>query len=290
MPDIGDTVTESLTVTGGDLTTDVTIVVAKPDGTEVDPAPTPTTDDDGVTWTVDVEYDVTGWWLLTWTITGAGAGVEHQRVFVSPDPEPGGPPAYASLTALKSYLRIQPDDGYGDAEMLDILDEVSREIDSHCSRSFYRSETATARVFRPGYTDFAAVDDFWATTDFAIATGTDGTYGTTWSATDYELEPLNGVVDGVAGWPYTGIRAVGSRRLTVAARATLQVTAKWGWARVPSPVRQSCLILAAATMKLREQPGGPGGFGEWGGIVRARDNPHTTIKLAPYRLDPAVAL
>lgn len=276
MPDVGDVVTESLAVPAGDLTTDVTIEVFKPDGTAVDPTPTPTTDDDGVTWAVDVEYDVTGWWLLTWTITGTGAGVDHRRVFVAPDPEPGGPPAYASLTALKSYLRIQPDDGYNDAEMLDVLDEVSREIDAHCSRRFWADDVATARTFAGGRC-LLMVNDIWSTDGLIID-------GSPWPVSGVTLLPRNGIADGIEGWPYTGIA-----RSTVWP-AEVTVTAKWGWARVPAPVRQSCLILAAATLKLREQPGGPGGFGEWGGIVKPRDNPHTTVKLAPYRLDPAVAL
>jgi hypothetical protein len=268
-------------VSGGDETTDVTIAVFAPDGTEVDPAPTPATADDGATWTVDVTYDATGWWLLTWTITGSGAGVDHERVFVAPDPVPGGPPAYATVPALRSYLKIEPGDGYDDGEMAEVLDEVSREIDSHCSRRFWADDTATARTFGPVASRTLSVHDFWTTTGLVID-------GAAWPVSGVTLLPRNGVVDGLEGWPYTAlVRPLGP---TWSGSDDVTVTAKWGWERVPPVVRQSCLILAAATMKLREQPGGPGGFGEWGGIVKPRDNPHTTVKLAPYRLDPAVAL
>lgn len=273
MPDVGDTQTETLVVKRGAATTTATIEVFRPDGTQA-PAPTPTTADGGVTWTVDVEYDTAGWWLLTWTVTGPGKGVTHQRVYVEAAPDPGGPPAYATLEQLHHYLRITGDDSYDDQTMVDVLNEVSREIDSHCSRRFWRDDTATTRTFEGGSCTLF-VNDFWATDGLEVD-------GESWPVSGLTLLPRNGVVDGIEGWPYTGIR-----------RSTpwpneVTVTAKWGWPWVPGPVHQSCLILAAATLKLREQPGGPGGFGEWGGIVRARDNPHTTVKLAPYRLDPAV--
>lgn len=272
MPDVGDTRTETLTVTGGDGGTTAALEVAKPDGTLVTPAPTPASDD-GVTWTADVAYDTAGWWLLTWTTTDPDT-VTHQRVYVDAAPDPGGPPAYATLEQLHTYLRINGADDYDDQTMLDVLAEVSREIDAHCSRRFWRDDTATTRTFEGGSCTLF-VNDVWTTDGLEVD-------GESWPVSGLTLLPRNGVVDGIEGWPYTSIRA------TTPWPAEVTVTAKWGWAQVPGPVHQSCLILAAATLKLREQPGGPGGFGEWGGIVRARDNPHTTVKLAPYRLDPAV--
>jgi hypothetical protein len=273
VPDVGDVRTETLTV-DGDMTTTVTLAAFKPDGTTVTPAPTTATADDGATWTAEVEYDVAGWWLLTWAIGGTGEGVEHGRVFVEVPPESGGSPAYASPEDLISYLRLHGDDTYDDQVLADVLDEVSREIDSHCSRRFWRDDVATERTFDGGYCGLP-VNDFWTTDDLVVE-------GAAWPMSGATLLPRNGVVDGIEGWPYTSIQR------TYRWNSEVAITARWGWERIPGPVHQSCLILAAATVKLREQPGGPGGFGEWGGIVRARDNPHTTIKLQPYRLDPAV--
>lgn len=187
---------------------------------------------------------------------------------------------YATLLELKKYLGIS--DGTDDDELTGALASTSRGIDKHCGHSFTKDVTATARVYYPrGHV--ARVDDFHTTTGLVVATddGDAGTYGDAWAEADYQLEPLNGVVDGEPGWPYTRIRAIG-RSFPCTQRAPLQVTAQWGWAEVPSPVKQACLIVAAETFKLKDAPFGVAGFGEFG-AVRVRENPIACAKLHPYR-------
>lgn len=190
--------------------------------------------------------------------------------------------SYASLPELKDRLGIT--DTVDDDRAKDALASASREIESACGRQFNQTTSATARIFYPHDSSWATVDDFHTLTGLVIATdqGDDGTYETTWVAADYQLEPLNGVVGGEQGWPYFKIRAMTSRWFpTGSQRAPLQVTAQWGWAAVPAPVRQACLILAAETLKLKDAPFGVAGFGEFG-AVRVRDNPMVAKKLAPY--------
>jgi hypothetical protein len=190
--------------------------------------------------------------------------------------------SYASLAELKDRLGIEDD--ADDDRASDALASASREIESACSRQFNWAATASARLYYPHDSCWATVDDFHTTTGLVIATdeGDDGTYETTWTAADYQLEPLNGVVAGEQGWPYFKIRAMRSRWFpTWGRRAPLQVTAQWGWADVPAPVKQACLILAAETLKLKDAPFGVAGFGEFG-VVRVRDNPMVAKKLAPY--------
>jgi hypothetical protein len=197
---------------------------------------------------------------------------------------------YATMNELKAYIlgELADSDTVDDAELTDALDSVSREIERECGRQFNDSGTASARVFYPLTDRIAYVDDFSTTDNLVIATDVndDGTYETTWSSADYQLEPLNGIVEGQPGWPFWVIRAVGSKTFpTCSRRAPLQVTAQWGWAEVPAPVHQACLILAAETHKLRRAPFGVAGFGEFG-VVRVRDNPMAARKLGPYMLDP----
>lgn len=194
---------------------------------------------------------------------------------------------YATQTELKSYMgdtETTDNDKYDDA-----LEAVSRGIEQHCQRQFNLASSATARVYYPGSNSFAEVDDFTAITSIKTDHGNDGTYEVTWSTTDYQLEPLNGVWGGESGWPYRKIRAVGSYRFPCVeptARAPLEVTATWGWAAVPPPVKQACLLLAAEAFKLaREAPFGVAGFGAFG-AVRIRDNPRAEAMLAPYRRYP----
>ncbi len=128
------------------------------------------------------------------------------------------------------------------------------------------------------------MDDFWTQTGLIVATGTDGSTFTT--QTNYELEPLNGMVSGEPGWPYNKIRPIGWYFPTCSTRRqTLQVTAKWGWPAIPSPVKQACLMLASETVKLKGAPFGVASFDQFG-PVRVKDNPMAMRRLQPYILDP----
>lgn len=193
---------------------------------------------------------------------------------------------YAELEELKSYLRIDSGDDADDSELTDALTSASRGIDDVCQRQFSDAVTPSARTYRPVDGSLVKVDDFHTTVGLVVKTDSSGggVYGTTWPAADFQLEPLNGVVAGSAGWPYWKVRAVGSGRFPCARRASVEVTARWGWAEVPAQVKQACLIVAAETFKLRDAPFGVAGFGDFG-AVRIRDNQMAMTKLQPYIRD-----
>lgn len=195
--------------------------------------------------------------------------------------------SYATLPQLKNYL--DDDEDVDDDLMTDVLESVSREIDDHCHRSFDKDTEASARLYPVDGGPVAWVHDFWSISGLVIETDAagDGGFATVWQPTGYQLEPLNGIVDGLKGFPYYKLRAQGGACFPACddGRARLRVTAQWGWAAVPAPVYQSTLILAAETHKLKDSPFGVGGYGEWG-IVKVRDNPMAARKLKPYRRDP----
>lgn len=192
--------------------------------------------------------------------------------------------AYGDLAVLKSRLAIS--DTSDDTEVESALSAASRDVETFCRRQFHKTMTASARKFRPRRWCLAYVDDFHTTTDLEIRTdlGGDGTFETVWSAADYQLEPLDGLVAGQAGWPFWKIRAVEAKDFPRLRRASLQVTAQWGWAQVPDPVTEAALILAEEIFKLKDAPFGVAGYGEFG-AVRVRDNPKVARMLAPYRRD-----
>lgn len=197
---------------------------------------------------------------------------------------------YVTVAELKAYVGIG--DAIADTQLTDALDSVSEEIESHCGRQFNDAGSATSRLFHREDTTLVYVDDFHTTTGLVIETDDDGdgVFETTWSAGDYQLEPLNGTMEGKTGWPYWKIRAVGDYTFPTAAgrRAVVRVTARWGWATVPPPVKAACRILAAETVKLREAPFGVAGYGEFG-PVRVRSNPMAAKKLNPYVRTPIMA-
>lgn len=195
---------------------------------------------------------------------------------------------YASLADLKTRLDIT--DTTDDDRLTDALTAASREIEQWCGRQFNDVGSTSVRTFRPRTCEVVAVDDFSTTMGLVVKTDAndDGTYETTWASSDYELEPLDGVVAGSTGWPYYQIRAVGSYLFPVGARrAVVQVTAQWGWSAVPSAVREACLIAAAELFKVGDAPFGVAGYGEFG-PVRVRLNSRAMQLLAPYQRHPVM--
>jgi hypothetical protein len=107
MPDVGDTVTASLTVDPSDATTNAVLAVTSPSG--VVTAPPVGTADNGRTWTAALTYTAAGVWLMSWTVTGTGASVQHERVSVAPAPFIAAPGrVYATTTQLAEYLGAAP--------------------------------------------------------------------------------------------------------------------------------------------------------------------------------------
>lgn len=196
--------------------------------------------------------------------------------------------AYATMATLKKRFGNIADSN-DDTALTSALDSASRGIEDFCGRQFNTDNTSAVRVFHPLGWDVAFVDDFHTTTDLAIKTDHDGdgTFEVTWSASDYELEPLNARRHGEP-WPYWILRAVGDRYFPCARRAPLEVTAQWGWASVPSPVVEACLIVAEETFKLKDAPFGVAGYGDMG-VVRVRNNPMAAKMLLPYRNKARVA-
>lgn len=84
--DVGDIAVFTLGVTPHDGTTDATVIVKAPDGTETPATPTPS--GGGATWTVQVPMPAPGTWYVGWTVTGTGAGTQWDSADAEPVPPP----------------------------------------------------------------------------------------------------------------------------------------------------------------------------------------------------------
>ena len=117
---------------------------------------------------------------------------------------------------------------------------------------------------------------------------TDGTFDVTWSPTDWQLEPLNGRLDGLV-WAYDKIRAVGDYlfptvNANYGSQALVQLTAVFGWPSVPEPVTQATIIQASRIFKRYDSPLGVAGFGDLGAIRVSRFlDPDMAQLVEPYR-------
>jgi hypothetical protein len=189
---------------------------------------------------------------------------------------------YATLAQVKSALRIQ--DAIDDSILEMAVESASRAIDGHAARYFYSSGTAT-RLYAADDSFIVQTDDISGTAiTLQTSASGDGVFDTTWSPIDYQLEPLNGNVDGLAV-PFTRIRAVENYLFPVEVeQALVKVTAVFGWASVPIAITQATIIQASRIYKRLESPLGVAGFGDLGAISVTRDlDPDVAQLVAPYR-------
>jgi hypothetical protein len=83
--DVGDYISSALAVPQGDGTTAATWLVVWPDGST--DTGSGATEDEGLNFTAAIgPVPASGWGRLTWTVTGAGVGVQHSRFYVTPAP------------------------------------------------------------------------------------------------------------------------------------------------------------------------------------------------------------
>lgn len=189
---------------------------------------------------------------------------------------------YCSLNQVKAALRIT--DNVDDTLLEMAIESASRAIDGHAGRYFYSSGTAT-RIYTADDALLCQIDDL-AGTAITLVTDpdADGTWADTWGTDDYQLEPVNGVVDGLTV-PYTRIRATGDYNFpTESGEALVKVTGVFGWATVPTAITQACVIQASRIFKRLDSPLGVAGFGDMGAIRVSRYlDPDVEQLVAPYR-------
>ena len=188
---------------------------------------------------------------------------------------------YASLTDVKNALRIT--DALDDSLLETAIESASRMIDGFTARTFYNAGTAVR--------DFAATDSINLIIDDAIsvsevkATDEKGGSYTIFAADDYQLEPVNSRSDGLY-FPFTGIRAVNTYAWPVVdEQALVRVTGVWGWAQIPTAIKQATIIQSSRLFKRLDSPLGVLGMGDMGQIRVSRYLDPDVEQLAmPYRI------
>ena len=187
---------------------------------------------------------------------------------------------YATLNEVKSSLNIPVSD-LADDPMIELaIESASREIDQVCERIFYQA--SGTRVFVPRDSYVVEVDDLRSLTTLKTSSGADGIFDITWAATDYQLEPLNGIVGGIVS-PTTHIRAIDDYLFTIdGGEATVQVVGNWGWDAIPTAIRQAAVILSSRIFRRNDSPLGVMGFGDMGVVRVSRIDPDIDALISPY--------
>lgn len=189
---------------------------------------------------------------------------------------------YATLAEVKAALRIT--DSIDDSLLEMAIESASRLVDAYCARSFYSAGTAT-RYFVADNDWVTNIDDAITITEVATDFSADGTYDTIWQASDYQLEPLNGRVDGIT-MPYNAIRAIGDYTFPIwGGEGLVKVTGTWGFSSVPTAIKQATIIQSSRIFKRLDSPLGVLSSPDLGFIrVGSRLDPDVSQLVDSYRI------
>jgi hypothetical protein len=188
---------------------------------------------------------------------------------------------YCTLNEVKASLRIPVSDTIDDDLLELAIESASRDIDQATERQFF--PTDTHRFFTPRDSLVCEIDDVSSLTSIKSSTAADGTYDTTWSESDYQLEPLNGIAGGMAV-PFDTLRAVGDYYWPSSGlEVTVRVEGTFGFATAPIAIKQATVLLASRIFKRNDSPGGVMGFGDIGVVRVSKFDPDIERLINPYR-------
>lgn len=184
---------------------------------------------------------------------------------------------YASVSDLANYLGLADNFAAGQMRTTgqqlkfeQALDTASRLIDQDCGRAF--TSRAATKTLRCNGGDTLLVPDLVSVTTLKVDDNADGTFETTLTAADYELNtwheederwPTEFIVRLDSWWPITGFND--RRRL-------VEINGTWGWSAVPAEIKQATLILAARLVQRSNAALGVQGVSDFGPFsIRTND-------------------
>lgn len=185
-------------------------------------------------------------------------------------------PRYVPVATFKQWWK---DETSADDTLIEAaINAAETAIDNALQRRMIvASGTTSARVFRPNpCTPILYFDDAKTVTSI-VENGV-----TLTSGTDFVLEPLNGLSTTGEAWPYYRALRYGRDWYTDGVKATVTITADWGWSAIPYEVIESCKIVAADMLSNRDMRNGLVAITEAGG-VGSRQNQTVRDMVAKYR-------
>lgn len=188
---------------------------------------------------------------------------------------------YATLAEVKAALRLT--DNADDTLLEQAIEGASRRIDGYCNRWFYKTSAIAVKLYPASLYQVATDDMSDSSITVKIDSAANGTFATTWTQNQqYQIEPLNAVI---TGNPYRRIVAINGYQFPVAIdKPLVQCTAQWGWASVPSDVKQACVLLSIRGFARLNAALGVVGFADMAVQVRAVD-PDVRDLLHTYKLE-----
>jgi hypothetical protein len=187
-------------------------------------------------------------------------------------------PDYVSVPELKGFIGLA--DTIDDVVMMPAISAASRAVDHATGRQFGKVAAAEQRTYRarPDYElGYLVVDvDDYQTAPTAVTV--DGT-----TVATYVKEPFNAAQK---GRPWTRIAFTADSEATPDSHPhEVVVTALWGWAAVPTPVKQATLLQTSRLFSRRHSPFGVAGSLEFGSEIRllSRLDPDVEVSLRDFK-------
>ena len=146
---------------------------------------------------------------------------------------------YATLQNFKDYHAITSTNVVDDSVIEVLIESASRYIDNETGRRFYASAASTHYYDVPKHTTTALILDDDLASVSAVVNGD----GSTFSSTNYVLQPYNGP-------PYSAIQLVGNASETWQLGTNgnplraISVIGTFGSTVVPTDIRDACVIIA----------------------------------------------
>lgn len=195
---------------------------------------------------------------------------------------------YATLAEFKSSIGIT--DSTDDSALQSVLDATDQLINNYCDTKVGFGVTSSqTRYYTTSRLTYVLTDPIVSVSTLQTDDDGDGTYETTWSATDYILSPRNAATD---SRPYTEIDTnITDTKLFPLTYLGVKVIGVFGWPSVPAAVKQASLIQAGAVWSSRTAPFGVIGSTDLGGVMRLSRalHPEAQVLLEPYRSRMGVA-
>jgi hypothetical protein len=191
--------------------------------------------------------------------------------------------SYVTLNELKAALRIT--DTVDDGLLTAAISSATAYVNNYCDRIFTPGTASSDRFYVPvGRYDPLQIDDASTVTAVAIDEDLDRSYSTVLRPIDFQTHPINATTGGMP-YPITALKTQEDGYWPMwDGRATVKVTAVFGWPAVPQAVKEATLLQASRLFTRLESPLGVAGFGDMGAMrVSFKGDPDVNMLLSPFR-------
>jgi hypothetical protein len=192
---------------------------------------------------------------------------------------------YCTLAEIKEPERLNIANTTYDTALEGVIEAVSREIDRHCARFFWKDTNDGTYYFAAPRYDSILIGDFVSITTLSTDDSANRSYQAWTVDTHYDLWPYNASADGI---PYqmSEVSPTSGKRFPVGVGTGVKIVGKRGWPAVPKPIKEACLIWSMRTYKRYATPLGVSAMtaiGEMNSRVPPPD-PDVMLLLSTYQL------